>query len=319
MGRLRKMDLKKTASIAGSVLMVASLFFIGMRFAEMWDDLNFQVFASAWTIVLLLFVVMGEGFNVLIVAENFRYLVKDLSKLVISRALVMKVYNNANMYKYIPGGFMYVVGRSQLAIEVDELSHTKVALSTVIEGVLWAVSALILSLIYASDFLIIYINQLELNFARAVWLVLGLVLLAAIFMVYRLRHRIKEKAKGLRVGIIIKRLLTMIFIVNFWGVSFLATVTILGQPFSLSLGVTIVGLYIMSWLIGFLTPGAPSGLGVREIVLLMFLGGIVNEDILISAIVIHRGLQVSGDLFAYGMAWCYARYARVKLKAELSE
>ncbi|MCL2427559.1 MAG: hypothetical protein FWD05_14645, partial [Oscillospiraceae bacterium] len=112
------------------------------------------------------------------------------------------------------------------------------------------------------------------------------------------------------------RLATMLVIVNFWGVSFLATMTILGQPFSLNLGVTIIGIFIMSWLIGFLTPGAPSGLGIREIVLLMFLSGIVYEDILLSAIIIHRLLQVCGDIVAYGIAWSYAR---IKLKDELSE
>ena len=309
MERLRKIDIKKATSIAGTILMIASLFFIGIRLADMWDYLNFYILASAGTIMLLLLVVFGESFNVLLIAENFRFLVRDLSQLAINRPLAMKIYNSANMYKYIPGGFMYIVGRSQLAVEVDELSHGKVALSTAIEGVLWAVAALILASIYTFDYLVLYVGQRDLHF---LWLMLGLLAPVVVLVAYRFRHKIKEITKGLRAMMVIKRLMTMLVIVNFWGMSFLATMAILGQPITLSLGFTIVGLFIVSWLVGYLTPGAPSGLGIREIVLMMFLSGIVYEDILLSAIVIHRALQIFGDLVAYGIAWSYAR---IKLKA----
>jgi len=69
---------------------------------------------------------------------------------------------------------------------------------------------------------------------------------------------------------------------------------------------------MLSWVAGFLTPGAPSGLGVREVVLLMFMGSTLNEGILISAMVMHRMLTVMGDVAAYGMALTYAQLATRK-------
>jgi len=61
---------------------------------------------------------------------------------------------------------------------------------------------------------------------------------------------------------------------------------------------TIIGLYVLSWLAGFITPGAPSGLGIREAVMLMFMGAMVYEPVLLSAIVTHRALNVVGDMFS---------------------
>jgi len=310
----RKFDLKKIASLAGTILMIASLFFISMRLVDMRGDLDLSTLASPWVLFPLLLVVFGESITVILASVNFRNLVADVSGIIVSRPSAIKVYNSANMYKYIPGGVMYVIGRNQMAIDTDGLSHGKVAMATVLEGVLWVVAAIILSSIFALEYSLLYIQQIELHF---VGLVLGLLVLIAILFLYRFRHYLlknmritNHKTKSFHKATLAKRLPFMLAIVSLWGASFLATMTILGQPITFSLGITIVGLYIMSWVIGFLTPGAPSGLGIREVVLLMFLSGIVYEEILLSTIVIHRALQVAGDIVAYGMAWSYAHLRR---------
>ena len=310
----RKFDLKKIASLAGTILMIASLFFISMRLVDMRGDLDLSILASPWVLIPLLLVVFGESVTVILASINYRNLVADISGIIVCRPSAIKVYNNANMYKYIPGGVMYVIGRNRMAIETEGLSHRKVALATILEGVLWVVAAIILSSIFALEYSLLYIRQLELHF---VGLVLGLLVLIAILSLYRFRHYLlkntrntNDKTKSFHKATLIKRLPFMLAIVSLWGASFLATMTILGQPITISSGITIVGLYIMSWVIGFLTPGAPSGLGIREVVLLMFLSGIVYEEILLSTIVIHRALQVAGDIVAYGIAWSYAHLRR---------
>ena len=312
MKQQRKFDLKKIASLAGTILMIASLFFISMRFVDMRGDLDLSILTSPRVLIPLLLVIFGESVTVILASANFRNLVADVSGIIVNRPSAIKVYNNANMFKYIPGGVMYVIGRNQMAIETDGLSHGKVALATLFEGVLWAVAAIILSSIFAIEYSLLYIQQLNFHF---VGLALGLVVFIVMLFLYRFRYHLlkktfntEDKDKGFQVRTVVKRLPFMLVIVSLWGASFLATMTILGQPFILSLGITIVGLYIMSWVIGFLTPGAPSGLGIREVVLLMFLGAIVYEEILLSTIVVHRALQIAGDIVAYGIAWSYARF-----------
>ena len=310
----REINIKKIASLAGTILMIASLFFISMRFVDMWGDLDLGVLASPWVLIPLLLVVFGESVTVILASVNYRNLVADISGIVVNRPFAIKVYNNANMYKYIPGGVMYVIGRNQMAIETDGLSHRKVALATLLEGVLWVVAAIILSSIFALEYSLSYISQLEFHF---VGLISGVIVLIVILTLYRFRHhflknklKTKNKAKNFQMATLVKRLPFMLVIVSLWGGSFLATMTILGQPITFNSGISIVGLYIMSWVIGFLTPGAPSGLGIREVVLLMFLSGIVYEEILLSTIVIHRVLQVAGDIVAFGIACSYAYLKR---------
>jgi hypothetical protein len=58
---------------------------------------------------------------------------------------------------------------------------------------------------------------------------------------------------------------------------------------------SLAGAYVLAWLAGLVTPGAPAGLGVRELVLLFILKGIVSEADLILAVLLGRLVTVVGD------------------------
>lgn len=65
----------------------------------------------------------------------------------------------------------------------------------------------------------------------------------------------------------------------------------------------VIGVYAAAWFIGFVTPGAPAGLGVREAVLVALLSGSVGPGIAVAAAVAHRILTalVDGAAFVVGM------------------
>jgi len=71
------------------------------------------------------------------------------------------------------------------------------------------------------------------------------------------------------------------------------------QSFDLETSLIILGSYIIAWLGGFLTPGAPAGVGVRELVLDFLLKGLVPNSDLTLALVLSRVVSVSGDLLFY--------------------
>ena len=62
------------------------------------------------------------------------------------------------------------------------------------------------------------------------------------------------------------------------------------------------GAYTAAWLAGFVTPGAPAGLGVRELVLVFLLDGHAAEPDLLPAVVLSRVVTVLGDTFFFGAA-----------------
>ncbi len=87
------------------------------------------------------------------------------------------------------------------------------------------------------------------------------------------------------------------------GALFVALVELVSaQPEGLGVPlVSAAGAYVLAWLVGFLTPGAPAGLGVRELALLFLLKGIVNEADLLFAAVLWRGITVGGDVLFFGL------------------
>jgi len=92
------------------------------------------------------------------------------------------------------------------------------------------------------------------------------------------------------------------------------TLMVLGQVVTLELGFAIIGLYLLAWLAGFITPGAPSGLGIREVVMVMFLEDFVSITVLTTAMVMHRVLTILGDFGSYTFA--KVLYTRAKRRTD---
>ena len=64
----------------------------------------------------------------------------------------------------------------------------------------------------------------------------------------------------------------------------------------------VVGIYAAAWLLGFLMPGAPAGLGIRELVLLLGLSPLLGEQPAVTAAAALRLVTTVGDGVAFGAA-----------------
>lgn len=62
---------------------------------------------------------------------------------------------------------------------------------------------------------------------------------------------------------------------------------------------SIVAAVVVSWFAGFVTPGAPAGLGIREITFLALLSDTVPQDALILTTIMFRLTTVAGDLIMF--------------------
>ena len=309
----------KIVSWVGTLLMVASLVFLGQRlFASFIDpDFDLTYFLSTGVVFGLVTIAFFEGVGIWLAAFNYRALVKNVSGVLVTRPLGMVVYTISNLYKYIPGGVMYVVGRNRLAVETEELSHPKVALSTVLEGTITVIAAITLIILTVFEHAMDYIRQVE--WPRAFVVVVIIIVVLAGSAVFSFRHKIKrglnklfDHMRVLSIPVLLKRFGFGFIIMILWGGTFLATLLVLGQPLEPMQMPMVIGLFLLSWLAGFLTPGAPSGIGIREIVMLMFMGGILYEELLFSAMLMHRIVAAAGDIAAYGAAVGYAHLSKMR-------
>jgi glycosyltransferase 2 family protein len=74
----------------------------------------------------------------------------------------------------------------------------------------------------------------------------------------------------------------------------------------------LAGAYSLSWAAGFLLPGAPGGLGVREAALAMLLSGSYAPDSVFLLSILSRVATVLADLviFLFGLAWSGRTWTR---------
>jgi uncharacterized membrane protein YbhN (UPF0104 family) len=57
-------------------------------------------------------------------------------------------------------------------------------------------------------------------------------------------------------------------------------------------------------------PGAPAGIGVRETMMVMFLGDIVSSDILLLSAVVFRIICIVGDVMAFVLIQLFSSLVR---------
>ncbi|SON58072.1 hypothetical protein HDIA_4531 [Hartmannibacter diazotrophicus] len=70
-----------------------------------------------------------------------------------------------------------------------------------------------------------------------------------------------------------------------------------------------LGVVPLSWIAGFVIPGAPGGLGIREAVLLFALGPFAGTDTVVLTTVLYRIVTFGGDALLFGAGlWLIRRY-----------
>lgn len=202
--------------------------------------------------------------------------------------------------KYIPGNVGQYVGRFALGRAVGYPSAAIMA-ATVFETVSAIWVALVIGSLSALDFLRevlarIHVGEHRLMGAGAALLastlLLPLVLVGA--------NRLKPRVRALE-NLEIPTWRTAIICACLYGVSFVllavVVMVVAGAGFDAHTRepLTVIGVVTWAWLAGFVTPGAPAGVGVREVVLLVGLGSVYGESTATGVALLFRVVTTVGD------------------------
>lgn len=212
----------------------------------------------------------------------------------------MKIAFVSQLGKFLPGNVAHYLARAGLAA-ANGVTLSKSGLATILE----VLAALLAATAVSSIAILIDPSPLKVIDARfsgqaAIPLLLGL----AVFVITTFGLR--------RAGIKARHLLaaSACLAVNFIlvGLSFLSVI------FALS-GVApspaaIIGIYAIAWVAGYLVPGAPAGLGVREAVLVAWLSPIVGPGLAIGCAILHRLVTAFADGLAGLTGYAWTRLAR---------
>ncbi|MEX0450041.1 hypothetical protein V6X63_09815 [Spiribacter sp. 221] len=236
------------------------------------SDLGYGDFA------ILLPLVLAYAATNLLLAAAWWWLLKAQGQ-VIPFASSVRIYGVSQMAKYVPGNVVHLAGRQALAVS-SGLAGIAVAKSMAWEMLALAVGALTFSLLLLPLWIDLPVAMVEVAFVIS--------LLAASVAFSRLVSPHFKPVLWLHATFLAVSGLIFWFLVMSLS------------PESLSHGVHVVAAgFVIAWLIGFVTPGAPAGLGVRELVLLGLFSSSVDAQAILVAVVMSRIVTGLGDLIFY--------------------
>jgi len=289
---VKKNKWKQLFNWGGLGIGVVGVVFVVRKLTEYSSQIDFTGFSIS-SLLSLFGLLTAYCFSNVLLALAWRDILKYLG-VNIKKKWAIHTYGISQIGKYVPGNIFHFAGRQAIG-QAAGLPALPLAKSAVWEiGVIAATGSLFSLLL------------LPLFFEKATYplsLILYLVVVVSIGL--SVHHWV-----GASVASAVKwyfLFLTLSGII-FYRILMIATV---GQPVTGGMAIGITGVYVIAWLAGLLTPGAPAGIGVREMVFLAILHGIINEGELIKAIVLGRFVTVGGDVFFYIFSMI-SRYIRVK-------
>lgn len=217
------------------------------------------------------------------------------------------IYFSTQIAKYLPGNIGQHVGRVYLSAE-HGLGAFRVGLSLAIEMVLIIAVAALMSLPLAPRLLAKLgtggpgAGTVALASALALALaVVAYALRRTAFLVSARHHLVSALVEARTHGSLRYLPAAVALIVLAMALAGASLLLLCLDLRSLDGGTLLFGVALVSasWVFGFLTPGAPAGLGVREAILLAGLVSIVDRQAALEATLMFRGVSLAADVLAF--------------------
>jgi glycosyltransferase 2 family protein len=196
----------------------------------------------------------------------------------------LKVYGLSQIAKYVPGNIFHLASRQSMGMVAD-LRALPLMKSTVFELITLSLSALLFGVLI-----------LPLFFTKfTIWMSLTLFVIAmgVLSVAFYLKYS--------KSFIFAFSLHTLFHTIS--GTLFVVILTVVSKKIIIFKDFpSLSGAYVLAWLAGFVVPGAPAGLGVREIALFFLVQNKIFASDLLLAIVLCRLVTVISDLLFFVVA-----------------
>lgn len=290
----------------GFIITILCFYFIGRTLLEYKIDLSLLLnaaFLIYFPLALLVYTLL-VALNVL----SWKWVLDFFSDEKINYKTTFIVYSKSNIAKYLPTNTMHFVARNIIGNR-QGWKHTNIALSSVIETAVILITGGLLAIVFRySDSVallkgFLYKEDHKIQF----YMLFGLVLLLAVLIAiwgFKRKKGSSNKLKLFSTKEFLFLFFRMFIVYSFQFVvlGFLLFVILSmygNMSFSYDILFNVVSIYIFGWIAGFIVPGSPGGIGVREAVLLLLLNPFFGEQAVSLSIIVHRILSILGDCLVY--------------------
>lgn len=273
--------LRRALHWAGSALALIGVVFVGFRMRSYWLDLDLsRITPGAWISIAALSVIYGLA-NLLL-ALGWWHFLRHLGA-TLTRLGSIRIYGMSQLAKYVPGNIFHLAGRQALGMAAG------IPAGILAKSTIWELGSIAVAGTLFGWLILPLLSPGFPELASVVLLLCSVALVGGIFRLMALRQA--EWA-------FICQLLFLLVS----GAVFVALLHLIASSDGLDTvrhWQIIGGAYTVAWLVGLVTPGAPAGVGVREVVLLFLLKGLVAEMDLLMAVLLGRLVTVLGDFLFF--------------------
>lgn len=298
------------------IILGGTLFFLGKALKDNWIEVTaIRIDQVGWAI-------MAIATGVTLLAHTWAgliwtWILQELNQPVSSSQFI-QVYLKTNIAKYLPGNIWHHYGRI-VAAKNANVSAGAATLSVLLEPLLMLAAALIIIVLCSSQFaaanttFVVQILQL-LSLAVVLCAIHPWFLNPVIRFLYRLKAKKSADTTEPTVPFSLKSyplrpLLGELGFMGLRGTGFILTMFALDSLNANQIPL-LLGAFSCAWLLGFIIPGAPGGLGVFEATAYELLRHHFPAALVFSAIALYRLISILAETAGAALAWLDERLAK---------
>lgn len=240
-----------------------------------------------------------------LIAYSWRSIFISLSNINVESHQLIDMYGRSNIAKYLPSNVLHFASRQFFSYKY-RWPQTKIALASIFETlILLSVGVIIFlfTIYFYPSFIMIEEKSLidyffeKINFSMIIPLliILAIIITCTIWIVRRKNINVKDfKFPTLKALVKSGLFISLFFLLSSLSCFLLALYLTEQQNLLFS---TIFFIFSTAWLFGYIVPGAPGGVGVREALLVMLLAPNFGEPGALVLAIWVRIATVVGDLF----------------------
>ena len=221
-------------------------------------------------------------FPLILLAFAWRIILQILEKQKLSLEVIY-IYLYSSIFKYLPGNVFHYVNR-QIATNKVGVKHKTLLLSNVFEASILIVIALTFSI-----FILQKQNFNSMNSSESI-IVFLVVMMILIVLYYLYRHTL-----------VVKVFNSVVILYSFYLLSS-GVLCYLLINYILNINISFfmcISMYSIAWVGGFVIPGAPAGIGVREGIFLYVSLGVLSPSSAIIVITTLRLISTLSEIYIY--------------------
>lgn len=290
---------------AGSVIAIMAMFFV-LRTAYGHAD-QLKLFLNDFDFLVIVFVgALVYAVSLQLIAAGWYMLLISVDDKKFSVIQALRIFAKTQIYKYLPTNVIHFVGRfaaaSKFGVRSSALSYAQM-----MEVILMILTSAAVMFFFSMRFALQIGERygLSQNVAITIYIVGTFAFLVVAPFAARLFFKTDSGHTVFSFPLVAGILYVVFFIIN--GAIVVALIRFFYGPVDDWRG--IVGVAAAGWLLGFVVPGAPGGLGVREVVFVAGLSALgVPPTVAAVSALAHRLITVVGDIILFTVEFGYRKW-----------